>query len=195
MANEVNDDLVRFDFVDDQVVTGNRRNFGLRVAAPKFRLRGDFGCRRIRCGRQVEPPLPLRDVRKNLRDRRARRVRTGASCVAVAAENCLNLFVAHQIAPGGAFFSYSPFLFGNVIGIQSSEGSSVFVLALLELRRTCSDVAAPREAREGEAWCPWPESNQHSLRNSILSRARLPVPPQGPSVAGRRAGAAKRAGI
>src|SRR6266404_5398224 len=21
-------------------------------------------------------------------------------------------------------------------------------------------------------WCPWPESNQHSLRNSILSRAR-----------------------
>jgi hypothetical protein len=29
-------------------------------------------------------------------------------------------------------------------------------------------------------WCPWPESNQHSLRNSILSRARLPVPPQGP---------------
>jgi hypothetical protein len=32
------------------------------------------------------------------------------------------------------------------------------------------------------SWCPWPESNQHSLRNSILSRARLPVPPQGPSV-------------
>ncbi len=28
-------------------------------------------------------------------------------------------------------------------------------------------------------WCPWPESNQHSLRNSILSRARLPIPPQG----------------
>ena len=35
---------------------------------------------------------------------------------------------------------------------------------------------------KGEAWCPWPESNQHSLRNSILSRARLPVPPQGPPV-------------
>ena len=34
-------------------------------------------------------------------------------------------------------------------------------------------------------WCPWPESNQHSLRNSILSRARLPVPPQGPALGGQ----------
>ena len=40
---------------------------------------------------------------------------------------------------------------------------------------------------------PWPESNQHSLRNSILSRARLPVPPQGPSDAGLRAAVAKPA--
>lgn len=31
-----------------------------------------------------------------------------------------------------------------------------------------------------QEWCPWPGSNQHSLRNSILSRARLPIPPQGP---------------
>jgi hypothetical protein len=29
-------------------------------------------------------------------------------------------------------------------------------------------------------WCPWRESNPHSLRNTILSRARLPVPPHGP---------------
>jgi hypothetical protein len=28
-------------------------------------------------------------------------------------------------------------------------------------------------------WCPWRESNPHSLRNTILSRARLPVPPHG----------------
>lgn len=28
-------------------------------------------------------------------------------------------------------------------------------------------------------WCPWPDSNGHFVRNSILSRARLPIPPQG----------------
>src|ERR1043165_8123341 len=41
--------------------------------------------------------------------------------------------------------------------------------------------SASGKPRSDEAWCPWPESNQHSLRNSILSRARLPVPPQGHS--------------
>src|ERR1700694_5620342 len=42
-------------------------------------------------------------------------------------------------------------------------------------------------------WCPWPESNQHSLRNSILSRARLPIPPQGPIAISRKAEVAKPA--
>ena len=42
-------------------------------------------------------------------------------------------------------------------------------------------------------WCPWPESNQHSLRNSILSRARLPIPPQGLFAVGRKAEVAKPA--
>ena len=42
-------------------------------------------------------------------------------------------------------------------------------------------------------WCPWPESNQHSLRNSILSRARLPIPPQGPSRSRQIRGVTKRA--
>src|SRR5258708_1898601 len=46
---------------------------------------------------------------------------------------------------------------------------------------------------EQPSWCPWPESNQHSLRNSILSRARLPIPPQGLSDAGPQASVAKRA--
>jgi hypothetical protein len=42
----------------------------------------------------------------------------------------------------------------------------------------------PRVRKSVQEWCPWPESNQHSLRNSILSRARLPIPPQGRSDAG-----------
>jgi hypothetical protein len=79
------------------------------------------------------------------------------------------------------------------LAAHGSLAGSVFAIALLGLRRTASCVAAPREARKGEAWCPWPESNQHSLRNSILSRARLPIPPQGPSDARHRAGIAKRA--
>ena len=33
-------------------------------------------------------------------------------------------------------------------------------------------------------WCPWPDSNQHSLRKPILSRSRLPIPPQGPASQG-----------
>ena len=40
--------------------------------------------------------------------------------------------------------------------------------------RNRSEINGPEDG-----WCPWPGSNQHSLRNSILSRARLPIPPQG----------------
>lgn len=50
-------------------------------------------------------------------ERRARRVRTGASCAAVTAEYGLNLFVTRQVAPGGAFFDHSPFFFGDVIAV------------------------------------------------------------------------------
>src|SRR3546814_11595337 len=41
------------------------------------------------------------------------------------------------------------------------------------------DAMQPAEAmilrsRDGK-WCPWPDSTHHSLRNSILRRARLPI--------------------
>ena len=47
------------------------------------------------------------------------------------------------------------------------------------MRGQCPRRGPLRSGYSAKSWCPWPESNGHSLRNSILSRARLPIPPQG----------------
>src|SRR3546814_3022832 len=44
-----------------------------------------------------------------------------------------------------------------------------------DLSHLDADLRRAIGARDGRLrWCPWPDSNQHSLRNSILSAARLP---------------------
>ena len=49
--------------------------------------------------------------------------------------------------------------------------------------RACSPAASARNALS--CWCPWSDSNGHSLQNSILSRARLPFRHRGPPCDGR----------
>ena len=44
---------------------------------------------------------------------------------------------------------------------------------------TFSEKTPAKSKVKSWGWCPWRESNPHSLRNTILSRARLPVPPHG----------------
>ena len=52
-----------------------------------------------------------------------------------------------------------------------------FLVADLAARSRVLDAADLGMRRK--VWCPRSDSNRHFLRNSILSRARLPIPPQG----------------
>ena len=76
-----------------------------------------------------------------------------------------------------------------VTGVMTSRLTDAKIVSTLGL----NGLIGISEKRVQKFWCPWPESNQHSLRNSILSRARLPIPPQGLSDAAGRADVAKRA--
>lgn len=84
-----------------------------------------------------------------------------------------------------------------------SDQAELFNCAAPGLRRAAATIAAETSATDEELmaifgwttknqtttyttyrivfrrWCPMPGSNQHFFRNSILSRARLPIPPMG----------------
>jgi hypothetical protein len=96
--------------------------------------------------------------------------------------------LAHLFAFGFPFLAVDV---GKIFGLTIALAQEVNVaLALYALRVDFGLVADPHE-RGGvlirvpvmpaeltrRAWCGWSESNRHSLRNTILSRARLPVPP------------------
>jgi hypothetical protein len=121
MSNVVNNDLVRSDLVYDQVAADWKSpEFWIARCRAEIGLLGD----QRRClfdprdelGRCAW--LVFRNVCKNLfKDRRARRARTEASCVAVAAEECLNFLIAREVSPRSAFFDNSPLVFGQVIAV------------------------------------------------------------------------------
>ena len=70
---------------------------------------------------------------------------------------------------------------GGRLGLDLERRLECFRGLALSLSLIARDNARPRAPLRSDyhVWCPWPDSNGHSLRNSILSPARLPIPPQG----------------
>jgi uncharacterized protein YifN (PemK superfamily) len=82
--------------------------------------------------------------------------------------------------------SHSPASPGSGCSTSSALGSMKSNTAncsrALCWRASRNSKPSPVAAGGSEAarqWCPWRESNPHSLQNAILNRARLPVPPHG----------------
>ena len=154
----------------------------LRVI-PAGRLREIFKKRR----RQLPWPVPDDELfAKNYGDS-AFNFSAGSQCVpAYAGKTCMwKNCVRPKGRKAGDFVGICfVYMTKSQVLVRTFDPSS-FARALISLFLATSD------------WCPWPESNQHSLRNSILSRARLPVPPQGPpeSPAKFRAGPCEAGGI
>jgi hypothetical protein len=175
MSHVVNDDFVRSDFVYDQVLTNRKSSeFGIGVVAPRY------GCSAISAACSIERrvgPLPYDCPWQCMRKSRFAPL--------------LDLTGKAQLSSGPpAAKSVCDREIFNLLFVMMVHWQIHPAPATADL----GDTSPAKPKLQGSVgWCPWPESNQHSLRNSILSRARLPVPPQGPSDTGGWAIVAKRA--
>jgi hypothetical protein len=118
VTDVVNDHFVGPDLIHDQIVADRK--------PPKERTTRCFShvrvsrdsARRLRYERQGElppPDCPPLYRQESLQDRRARRVRTEASCTPIAVEQFLDIFIGRQVSTSRPLFDDLPLFFGKTV--------------------------------------------------------------------------------